>query len=75
MWAQPASSRVISIDGITLHLAQPMSMGQEWIGNREILKQLLACWLVIDERDLPLSPPDYRSARNRKNHAGDGRSP
>ena len=54
--AKPTSSRVITIDGITLHLAQPMSMGQEWIGNREILKQLLACWLVIDERDLPLSP-------------------
>lgn len=33
-----------------------MTMTQDWIGNREILKQLLACWLVIDERDLPLSP-------------------
>ena len=54
--AQPASSRVMTIDGVTLHLAQSMTMGQEWIGNREILKQLLACWLVIDERDLPLSP-------------------
>ena len=28
--------RTISIDGITLHLAQPMTMAQEWIGNREI---------------------------------------
>jgi len=54
--AQPNSSRVVTIDGVALHLAQPMGMGQEWIGNREILKQLLACWLVIDERDLPLSP-------------------
>src|SRR5690606_11969734 len=51
-----AAARTISIEGISLHLAQPMTMGQEWIGNREILKQLLACWLVIDERDLPLSP-------------------
>lgn len=54
--APPAASRTLTIEGITLHLAQPMTMGQEWIGNREILKQLLACWLVIDEHDLPLSP-------------------
>ncbi|MCS6316415.1 MAG: AAA family ATPase, partial [Nitrospira sp.] len=53
---RPAAPRTLTIEGITLHLAQPMTMGQEWIGNREILKQLLACWLVIDERDLPLSP-------------------
>ena len=53
---QPGTSRTVTIEGITLHLAQPMTMDQEWIGNREILKQLLACWLVIDERDLPLSP-------------------
>ncbi len=53
---QPAAARTISIEGISLHLAQPMTMAQEWIGHREILKQLLACWLVIDERDLPLSP-------------------
>ena len=54
--ATPSASRTLAIEGITLHLAQPMRMGQEWIGNRETLKQLLACWLVIDERDLPLSP-------------------
>jgi MoxR-like ATPase len=28
----------------------------EWIGQREILHQLLACWLVVDETDLPLTP-------------------
>ncbi len=54
--ARPAAARTLTIEGITLHLAQSMTMGQEWIGNREILKQLLACWLMIDERDLPLSP-------------------
>jgi hypothetical protein len=44
------------VDGVTLRLAQPMDSFQEWIGEREILKQLLACWLVIDQKDLPLSP-------------------
>jgi MoxR-like ATPase len=46
----------VTVDGIPLHLAQPLRSEQDWVGNREILKQLLACWLVIDERDLPLSP-------------------
>ncbi len=39
-----------------LHLAQPHDFATEWIGQREILKQLLACWLVVDDRDLPLTP-------------------
>ncbi len=51
-----AAQRTRQIDGVQLHLAQPMSHRQEWIGDREILKQLLACWLVVDPRDLPLSP-------------------
>jgi MoxR-like ATPase len=50
------SQRTVVVDGVTLRLAQPMDTGQEWIGEREILKQLLACWLVIDARDLALSP-------------------
>jgi MoxR-like ATPase len=48
--------RSVSVEGVTLRLAQPLDVGQEWIGNREILAQLLACWLVIDKKDLPLSP-------------------
>src|SRR5262245_49007454 len=48
--------RSVSVEGVTLRLAQPLDAGQEWIGSREILTQLLACWLVIDKKDLPLSP-------------------
>ncbi len=51
-----SSARTISVQGITLHLAQPISTLQEWIGSREPLQQLLACWLKVDPRDLPLSP-------------------
>jgi MoxR-like ATPase len=50
------SARHVVVDGVSLRLARPIESGQEWIGEREILKQLLACWLVIDEKDLPLSP-------------------
>jgi MoxR-like ATPase len=51
----PSSKKAV-IDGVSLHLAHPIATSQSWIGSHEILKQLLACWLVIDERDLPLSP-------------------
>jgi MoxR-like ATPase len=48
--------RSVEIDGVTLHLAQPHDFDSQWIGQGEILKQLLACWLVVSERDLPLTP-------------------
>ena len=46
----------VEIDGVRLHLGHADASSGEWIGQREILKQLLACWLVVDERDLPLTP-------------------
>ncbi len=49
-------SRTHLIEGITLHLGTPDASEGEWIGQREVLKQLLACWLVVDKRDLPLTP-------------------
>lgn len=47
---------MVEIDGVPLHLAQPDESDGQWIGQREILKQLLACWLMVDPRDLPLCP-------------------
>lgn len=54
--SRTGAGRSVLLDGVTIHLAQPMGASQDWIGERELLKQLLACWLVIDERDLPLAP-------------------
>jgi MoxR-like ATPase len=48
--------REVEIDGIRLHLSQPHEFESPWIGQGEILKQLLACWMVVDPRDLPLTP-------------------
>ena len=48
--------RQVTIDNIHLHLSHPHDAQGEWIGQREILQQLMACWLVVDERDLPLTP-------------------
>lgn len=44
------------INGVNLFLADPHEIDNQWIGQQEVLRQLLACWLVVDDRDLPLSP-------------------
>lgn len=49
-------SEVVEIDGVRLHLAQADQSSGDWIGQDEVLKQMLACWLVVDEKDLPLTP-------------------
>ena len=46
----------VEIDGVKLHLCRPHDATGQWIGQQEILHQLLACWLVVDENDLPLTP-------------------
>jgi MoxR-like ATPase len=46
----------VEIEGVRLHLGHADTSAGEWIGQREIVTQLLACWLVVDERDLPLTP-------------------
>src|SRR5262245_40092621 len=48
--------REVEIDGVRLHLSQPHEPFGQWIGQSEILKQLLACWMVVGEKDLPLTP-------------------
>lgn len=50
------SLEAVEIDGVRLRLAAPLVNRAEWIGQREVLKQLLACWLVVDDEDLPLTP-------------------
>ena len=50
------AERSVEIDGVVLHLSQPHDVQGEWIGQTEILQQLLACWLVVDDNDLPLAP-------------------
>ncbi len=52
----PSPTKTVEIDGVTLHLGTPDTTDQTWIGQDAILHQLLACWLVVDPRDRPLSP-------------------
>lgn len=46
----------VTIQGIELALACPDELPLRWIGQQEVMEQLLASWLVIDEKDLPLNP-------------------
>lgn len=48
--------KTLEIDGMTLHLSQPHAFDSRWIGQGEILKQLLACWMVVGDKDMPLTP-------------------
>jgi MoxR-like ATPase len=46
----------VSIQGIEIALGFPDEFKFEWIGQRDVLDQLLAAWLVIDKNDIPLNP-------------------
>jgi len=46
----------VEIDGVTLTLSGPDQTAGTWIGQQELLKQVLACWITVDEKDLPLTP-------------------
>jgi len=46
----------VEIDGVVLHLSQSHDSTSKWIGQREILRQVLACWITVDPSDLPLTP-------------------
>ena len=46
----------ITLDNITLTLASPVTLPLRWVGQEELLTQLLAAWMVIDERDIPFNP-------------------
>ena len=47
---------VVEIEGVPLHLAHPDEIAIQWVGQEEVMRQLLAAWLVVDEQDVPMSP-------------------
>jgi MoxR-like ATPase len=51
-----SSRRKVEIEGVSIFLAHPDELPMRWIGQQELVLQLHACWSVIDERDVPLSP-------------------
>ncbi len=46
----------VSIEGIELHLAHPDELSVTWVGQEEAMRQLMAAWMIIDDRDFPMNP-------------------
>jgi MoxR-like ATPase len=46
----------IHIQGVEIALGFPDELKFEWIGQRDVMDQLLAAWLVVDKDDIPLNP-------------------
>jgi MoxR-like ATPase len=46
----------IEIEGVVLHLAHPDELAVQWVGQEELMRQLLAAWMVVNDQDLPMNP-------------------
>ncbi len=46
----------VNVEGIELNLAHPDELNVTWVGQEEAMRQLMAAWLVLDERDVPMNP-------------------
>jgi MoxR-like ATPase len=46
----------VTIDDVEVRLTAPDSFDSRWVGQEDLVRQLLAAWMVLDEDDLPLNP-------------------
>jgi MoxR-like ATPase len=46
----------VTIGSLEIMLAQPAHLPLKWVGQKELIKQVLAAWMVIDEKDVPFNP-------------------
>jgi MoxR-like ATPase len=46
----------VLIDGVELQLTQPDEVPMVWVGQDELVSQVLAAWMVVGDDDLPLNP-------------------
>jgi midasin (ATPase involved in ribosome maturation) len=46
----------VEISGVELHLSPPTEVNLDWVGNEDLINQMKAAWLIVDEEDLPLTP-------------------
>lgn len=50
------ATEIVSIDGVEVALVAPDRVEAEWVGLDDLVRQLLAAWMVLHPRDLPLNP-------------------
>ncbi|MDG5814921.1 AAA family ATPase [Chitinispirillales bacterium ANBcel5] len=46
----------VTIGNVELVLSHPVKTEMEWIGQGEPIRQLAACWMVLEESDIALTP-------------------
>ncbi len=49
-------SEKITISGVKLILSEPADVDMQWVGNTDLINELKAAWLIVDNDDLPLNP-------------------
>lgn len=46
----------VKISDVDLILSDPADVDMQWVGNEDIINELKAAWMLVDENDLPLNP-------------------
>lgn len=46
----------VRISDVVLLLSEPAEVDFNWVGNEDIINELKAAWMIVDEKDLPLNP-------------------
>src|SRR4051794_37699309 len=46
----------VDIEGVQVHLAHPDELPVRWVGQEELMRQLLAAWMVLNDQDFPMNP-------------------
>jgi len=46
----------VTIDDVNLELTVADEVKTDWVGNMDVLHQLLACWMIVHPDDIPLNP-------------------
>jgi MoxR-like ATPase len=52
----PADATEVTVQSTTIRLALPDELNMRWVGQHELVMQLLAAWSLVDPADIPLNP-------------------
>mgnify|MGYP001206657111 CR=1 FL=1 len=52
----PSDQHEVEIQGVRLRLSRPDELPLQWVGQQELMLQLVAAWSILDPRDTPLNP-------------------
>lgn len=53
---EPSSKQIVEIDGVTIHLFEPIDEKRCWIGQEQVYNLLIASWLKLHKNDRIMTP-------------------